>query len=62
MLIILTIFKIIVCLAGFSVTVYYLMPGLKGDKLKLKRAGLMFLCTWILIIFISAIEFAIIKL
>jgi len=60
-LIILTVFKALTCLAGFGFSAFYFFPGFKKqDKQKMKKAGLIFLCTWLMIIVITAIEFIII--
>lgn len=61
MLIILTVFKALVCLTGFGFSAYYFFPAIKrGDKSNMKKAGLIFLFTWLLVIIITVIEFVII--
>ena len=60
-LIILTVFKVLICLIGFGFSAFYFFPGIKGrDKSKMKRAGLIFLSTLLMIIIITVIEFVII--
>ena len=45
---------------GMLATLAYLIPGLKNDdKLKKSRAGLLFVCTCVLIMIVTIIEFAI---
>jgi hypothetical protein len=57
----LTVFKVLVCLTGFGFCAFYFFPGIKGkDKTKMKKAGLIFLSTWLMIIIITVIEFIII--
>jgi hypothetical protein len=59
--VILTVLKVLICLTGFGFSAFYFFPGIKrGDKGKMKKAGLAFLSTWLLIIIITAIEFIII--
>jgi hypothetical protein len=61
MLIALTVFKVLVCLTGFGFSAFYFFTGLKPwDKRKMKRAGLVFLLTWVMIILITVIEFIVI--
>ena len=58
----LTILKVIVCLVGFGVSAAYFFPGLSNkDKTKLKRAGVIFFFTWLAIIIITVIEFAVLR-
>jgi hypothetical protein len=60
-LVILTVFKVLVCLTGFGFSAFYFFPAIKrGDKSKMKKAGLVFLSTWFMIIIITSIEFIII--
>lgn len=60
-LIILTVVKVLTCLTGFGMCAFYFFPGIKsGDKSKMKKAGLIFLSTCLMIILITVIEFGVI--
>lgn len=55
--IILTILKVIVCLVGFSLTSINLIKGIPSrNKMKLKRGGVIFALTWVLIVLITVVE------
>ena len=57
----LTIFKALICLAGFGFSAFFFFPGFrKRDKIKMKKGGLFFLLTWVMIILITVIEFIVI--
>jgi len=59
--IILTAFKVLICFIGFGFSAFYFFSGLKQrDNTKMKKAGFIFLGTWVIVIFITVIEFAII--
>lgn len=59
--VILTIFKVLICSAGFGFSAYYFFPAIKRrDKSKMKTAGVVFISTFLMIIVITAIEFIII--
>jgi hypothetical protein len=45
--------------AGLGYTLVYFIPGISGDKKKLKKAGLIFISSWVLLVLISVIEFLI---
>jgi hypothetical protein len=54
----LTILKVVVLLVGFGFSMAYFIQGIKDkNRVQLKRAGLIFLSTWILIILITTVEF-----
>jgi hypothetical protein len=60
MLIVLTVLKALVCLTGFGFSAFYFFPGIsQRNKRKIKKAGLIFLSTWVVIILITGIEFII---
>ena len=59
MYIFLTIFKALVLLTGLTFTVINFIPGISGDKAKLKKAGIIFLVTFLVFVLITAVEFAI---
>jgi hypothetical protein len=62
MLAFLTILKAIVALAGFGFSAAYFFPRLfNKDKTNLKRAGVIFFFTWLAILIITVIEFAVLK-
>ncbi|HEY2583878.1 MAG TPA: hypothetical protein VGI43_18860 [Mucilaginibacter sp.] len=55
------ILKAIIAVTGFGFTLAYFVPGLANpDKKKLKRSGLIFISTWLLLMVITIIEFAIV--
>jgi hypothetical protein len=57
---IITVLKYLIGLFGLGITLAYFIPGLLNkEKAKLKKAGLIFVSTWLLLIIISIIEFAI---
>jgi Ca2+/Na+ antiporter len=49
--------KIIIMFAGMGYTLAYFIPGILGDKKKLKKAGIIFIFSWVLLVLISVIEF-----
>jgi hypothetical protein len=50
-LVILTIFKVLVCLTGFGFSAYYFFPAIKiMDRGKMKKAGIVFISTFLMII------------
>lgn len=52
--------KFAIMLIGMLATLVYLIPGIKNDdKLKKSRGGLLFVCTCVLILIVTIIEFAI---
>ena len=54
-----TILKFLIGLIGLILTIVLLITGLvKKDNKKLKRAGLVFIATWVILIILGAIEFA----
>lgn len=57
--ILLTIFKALVLLTGLTFTAINFIPGISGDKVKLKKAGIIFLATFLVFVLITAVEFAI---
>jgi hypothetical protein len=59
MYILLTIFKALVLLTGLTFTVINFIPGISGDKVKLKKAGIMFFFTFLIFVIITIIEFTI---
>lgn len=57
-----TILKFLLGLFGIMLTLIFLIAGLmKKDNQRLKKAGLIFIVTWIIIIVIGTIEFLILK-
>ena len=55
-----TVIKFILGLIGIIMTIVLLSMGLiKKDNKRLKRAGLIFLGTWLILIVLTAIEFLI---
>ena len=51
--------KFAIMIVGLLATLVYLIPGLKNeDKLKKSRAGLLFVCTCVLVMIVTIIEFA----
>lgn len=57
--IIITLLKAIAIIIGFIFIWINLIPGISGDKKKLKKAALIFLGVIISVIILTAIEFAI---
>jgi len=57
MYIILTIFKAVILIAGLAFTMVNFFPGISGDKIKLKKAGIIFLATFLVFIVIAVMEF-----
>ena len=60
--VLLTVLKVLICLTGFGFCAFYFFsPAINfKDKIRLKKAGIIFLFTWLMIIVITAIEFLII--
>jgi hypothetical protein len=57
----LTIFKVLICLAGFGFSAYYFFPAIKiSDTNKMKKAGIVFVSTLLMMPIITAVEFTII--
>ena len=55
-----TVIKFILGLGGLILTIFFLVTGLvKKDNSRIKKAGLIFLGTWIITLVIGAIEFLI---
>jgi len=46
-------------LTGLTFTAINFIPGISGDKVKLKKAGIIFLATFLVFVLITAVEFAI---
>jgi hypothetical protein len=61
MYIILTIFKAVILIAGLGFTMVNFFPGISGDKIKLKKAGIIFLVTFLVFIVITVLEFTVFK-
>jgi hypothetical protein len=61
MYIILTIFKAVILIAGLGLTMVNFFPGISGDKIKLKKAGIIFLVTFLVFIVITVMEFTVFK-
>ena len=59
MYILLTIFKALVLLTGLTFTVINFISGISDDKVKLKKAGVIFLATFLVFVLITAVEFVI---
>ena len=55
----LTIFKVVVSIVGLAFTLLNFFPGIWGDKPKLRKAGLIFGGTWLILILLTVIEFGI---
>ncbi|WP_183556664.1 hypothetical protein [Mucilaginibacter sp. SP1R1] len=54
--------KLAIVILGFGLTAYYFIPGvIKKDYPKIKRAGIIFITTWLFILVIMIIEFTVIK-
>jgi hypothetical protein len=49
--------KAIITLGGLVYSLINLIPGLQGDKKKLKKAFVIFFSTWLLLILISVVDF-----
>lgn len=58
---ILTIFKAVILIAGLTFTMVNFFPGISGDKIKLKKAGKIFLVTFLVFIVITLLEFTVFK-
>jgi Ca2+/Na+ antiporter len=59
MYIFLTILQAIIIIVGLGFLLAFFIPGIAGDKKKLKKAGLIFIGTWLLLLLISGVEFII---
>lgn len=59
-MVITTYLKLAIMLMGTLATLSFLIPGLmKNDPVKKSRAGILFVCTCVLVLIVSIIEFAI---
>jgi len=54
---ILTIIKALLILIGAPLTIINVIPGIKGDQAKLKKARIMFFSVFLSVVFITVIEF-----
>jgi hypothetical protein len=52
--------KLAVAILGFGFTAFYFIPGIiNKDYRKIKRAGIIFIVTWLIILIITVIEFTV---
>ncbi len=56
-----TILKVTIGLVGLAFTLVNFIPGVSGNKLKLKKAAIIFFTTWLVVVLISVIEFTMVK-